>query len=401
VTANRDGRALQIGRWALLALVGIVVAVALWTVRDVLMLGLTGIIIALIVTTPVRWLVRLGLARTLAVVCSLLLMLVLLLLIAALVLPGLLDQFRQLIAVLQKAVNPSTYSLSIPILDAQNLGLLLQRIEQPSAALQVGSGILSNLNLSSVANQLSAQFTSSLSSIPSQLFPFVGSLASGLLSVLITLFMGLYLVSDPDTYTRGAIRLFPISYRARAKEIIGKLEGALRHFLQAQILLMLLTGVSTAIMIALLGLPLAGALGTLTGLFSFVPNFGPIVSLLPILAVVLLNDPARLVETIAVYYALQLLLNQLLAPLLVGQEINIPPVVILLAQIIAGVFFGFLGLMLSIPLAVIVSVIVREVYIRDILGDTDGVLNIQRPPASPPVESISPAALPASAGHSQ
>ena len=80
---------------------------------------------------------------------------------------------------------------------------------------------------------------------------------------------------------------------------------------------------------------------------------------------------------------IKLSIDAYVAPLLVGQEINLPPVVVLLAQIIAGVFFGFLGLLLSVPLAAVATVLVREIYIRDILGDT-GEPERASPPTVPP-----------------
>jgi predicted PurR-regulated permease PerM len=344
-------------------------AIAVWLVRDILLLTLSAVIFALLLTTPVRFLMRFGLRRSMAVLLTVLLVLIVLILGTALLLPALIDQFKQLVIVLQRALDPGTYTLAIPTLDSYQLTIILRRAAQ-SNSLGINLDFLRGTNISALTQQLSSQLLSTITNLPSQVFPFVGSLASVLLSVLVILFMGLYFVGDPEVYVSGTIRLFPKPYRNRAREVAGKLEVALRNYLQAQVLLMLLTGVSTSIMLALLGIPLPGALGTITGLLSFIPNFGPLISLGPILAVVLLNEPSKLLTVIAVYYGFQLIFNQLLAPLLVGQEINLPPVVVLLAQIIAGVFFGFLGLLLSVPLAAVATVLVREIYIRDILGDT-------------------------------
>jgi predicted PurR-regulated permease PerM len=118
--------------------------------------------------------------------------------------------------------------------------------------------------------------------------------------------------------------------------------------------------------------PLAGVLGTLTGLLSFVPNFGPLVALLPILAVAIISTPSKIMLIVVVFYILQFIQNQIVAPLLMGQEIDLPPAIILLSQIIAGILFGFLGLLLSVPLTAILMVLVKEIYIRDVLGDVDG-----------------------------
>ena len=89
------------------------------------------------------------------------------------------------------------------------------------------------------------------------------------------------------------------------------------------------------------------------------------------LAVSLINIPQQIGLILVVFYVLQFVQSQLITPLLMGQEVNLPPAVILLSQIIAGIFFGFLGLLLSVPLAAIAVVLVREIYIKDVLGDTD------------------------------
>ena len=389
LTANRDAQIGQITRWVLIAFVLIMLAVALWLVRDMMLLTLSAIIFALLLTTPVRFLMRLGLKRSMAVLLTILLVLIVLVLGTALLLPALLDQFQQLIIVLQRALDPGTYTLGSPMLDSYQLTIILRRATQTNG-LGLNLDFLRGLNLSAITQQLSSQILSTITNLPSQVFPFVGSLASVLLSILVILFMGLYFVGDPEIYVSGAIRLIPKGYRGRAREIVGKLEIALRNYLQAQVLLMVLTGVSTAIMLALLGIPLPGALGTITGLLSFIPNFGPLISLGPIIAVVLLNEPSKLLTVIAVYYGFQLIFNQLLAPLLVGQEINLPPVVVLLAQIIAGIFFGFLGLLLSVPLAAVATVLVREIYIRDILGDNG---DPERAPPTVPSERVGSTAL--------
>jgi predicted PurR-regulated permease PerM len=110
---------------------------------------------------------------------------------------------------------------------------------------------------------------------------------------------------------------------------------------------------------------------------AFIPNFGPLVALIPIIAVALINTPDQVLLIVIVFYVVQFLMSQLLAPILMGREVNLPPAIILLSQIIAGIFFGFLGLLLSVPLAAIGVVLVREIYIKDILGDTDRPETIQ------------------------
>ena len=341
----------QIVRWVLITLLVLLICVAMWLVRDILMLTLTAVIFAVLLTTPVRFMVRLGIRRPMAVLLTLALVIVVVGAATALLLPGLLEQFRTLV-----------------------VDYIPRAARQLQAELQTDTlydrfPFLKGIDLKTLTDQISNQFLGGLANVTSQLFPFVGSLATVVLSILIVFFLALYFIADPDIHQRGLIKLVPMPYRGRTQEILGKLDLVLRKFLQAQIVLMLLIGTGTGIALWIIRMPLAGVLGTITGLFSFVPNFGPLVALIPILAVAIINTPEKIGLIVVVYYVLQFIQSQLVTPLLMGQEVNLPPAVILLSQIIAGIFFGFLGLLLSVPLAAIVLVLVQEIYIKDILGD--------------------------------
>ncbi len=343
----------QAARWILLGFIILLILVAMWLIRDIIMLTLTAVIFAELLTSPVRFLVRRGIRRPVAVLLTMVLVIVLIVAATALLLPGLLDQFRDLLV---RYIPGAAEQLQIE-LQPKNL---IARFP-----------FLEGLDLKSFTDQISNQFLGGLANATTQVFPFVGSLATFVLSILIVMFLALYFIADPGTHERGLIKLVPLRYRPRAQEILVKLDTVLRKFLQAQVVLMILTGALTGIALFIIGMPLAGVLGTITGLLSFVPNFGPLLALVPILAVAIINVPSQIGLIIIVFYVIQFLISQLVAPLLLGQEVNMPPAIILLSQIIAGIFFGFLGLLLSVPLAAIVVVLVREIYVKDVLGDVE------------------------------
>ncbi len=354
MTTSVSAQNSQIIRWVLITLIVVGFVVAVWLIKDILMLTLTAIIIAVLLTSPIRFFVRRGIPRPLAFLLTIILVIALIVLATALLMPGLIQQFGLLISdiipkaatQIQKALDPATLVQQFPF--------------------------LKDIDLKPITDQITNQFLPGLANATSQLFPFVGSLATTLLSILIVVFLALYFVANPGMHARGLIKLLPVRYRTRGLEILGKLDKVLRSYLQAQIALMILNGAGTGIALWIIGMPLAGVLGTLTGLLSFVPNFGPLIALLPILAVAIISTPEKIVLIIVVFYILQFILNQIVAPLLMGQEIDLPPAIILLSQIVAGILFGFLGLLLSVPLTAILMVLVKEIYIKDVLGDVDG-----------------------------
>ncbi|MEL6527150.1 MAG: AI-2E family transporter, partial [Chloroflexota bacterium] len=129
----------------------------------------------------------------------------------------------------------------------------------------------------------------------------------------------------------------------------------------------LFIGVSTGIGLALVGVEQWLALGVLAGLLSFVPNFGMVLTLVPAVAVTIVQVPKAVFVVVAIIVIVSFLQAQIIGPYLTSETMNLPPVLILIGQIILGVFFGFLGLMLAVPLTAIV--LVQEIYIKDILGD--------------------------------
>jgi predicted PurR-regulated permease PerM len=187
--------------------------------------------------------------------------------------------------------------------------------------------------------------------------------------LLIVIFLSLYILVDPQGHQDGVVRLFPISYRGRAVEIIDRLGASLRGWLKATLFSMIFVGVATWIGLALIGIQQAAALGVLAGLLSFIPNFGPIITLVPSVAVGIIQTPQEILWIFIVIYGVSFVQSQILIPVLIAGSIRLPAVLVLLGQIISGAFFGFLGLMLSVPITAILMVLVQEVYIKDLLGD--------------------------------
>ncbi len=340
------------------AVIALLVGIAaVWAIRDVLMLTLTAVIVALLLTTPLRWLMKRGVSRPAAVMITLVTLVTVFVVVFTIILPQLLDQFERLVQAIPSAVA----AIQSWISEQDFVGQYPQ---------------LRDIDLNALLNQVVEQAVSGLGNAAVQVFPFLGTVASTLVSVLVVLFMVLYMLVDPGRHVRGVTGLIPSGWRARAQEIMQRLAATINGFLQAQIATMIFTGIATYLLLLLMQVPLAAALATITGLFSFVPNFGPLVALLPTVAISMLNTPESTLWVIVLFYAIQLIQSQVVGPMLVSQEINMPPLVVLLSQIVGGIFFGFLGLLLALPLAAIALVLVDEIYVKEILGE--------KPPPPPP-----------------
>jgi predicted PurR-regulated permease PerM len=130
-----------------------------------------------------------------------------------------------------------------------------------------------------------------------------------------------------------------------------------------------MTSIVTWLGLRLLGVPLAGVLGALAAMFNFIPNFGPLISMVPAALLAMMDSPQRAVYVVIMYLVLQNLEGNLLTPLIQRKAVSLPPAVAIVSQILMTTLAGGIGLMLAVPLAAAVHVVVKMLYVEDALGD--------------------------------
>jgi predicted PurR-regulated permease PerM len=206
-----------------------------------------------------------------------------------------------------------------------------------------------------------------------QLFGHVGTLLSHLLAavvtVLVVVFIGLYVAAEPDTYIRGLLRVFPHDLRDRASEVVGSIGYTLKWWLIGQAIDMVVIGLATWLGLWLLGIPSALLIALLAALLNFIPNFGPIIALVPAALLALTVGPATVFWVVLLFLVLQNLEGYVLLPLIQRRAVNLPAALTITAQVLLGLLAGPLGLVLAAPLAATTLVAVKMLYVEDMLGD--------------------------------
>jgi predicted PurR-regulated permease PerM len=189
-------------------------------------------------------------------------------------------------------------------------------------------------------------------------------------SLFLIIFLGIYLAVAPEVYVNGLVRLFPLAQRGHAREVLDKVGQNLGHWLLGQLVSMLVVGTLIAIGLSVLGIPLGLALGVLAGLFNFIPIVGSLISAVPAVLLAFLVSPWHPLYVIGVYVLVNTVIeSHVLVPLIQRYAVNLPPAVALVALLLMGKLFGFLGLLLAIPLATTVLVLVQSIYVEGVLGD--------------------------------
>ncbi len=197
----------------------------------------------------------------------------------------------------------------------------------------------------------------------------VSSSLGAAVNVLIIFFLGLYLAINPRLYMNGFLHLIPQRGRERARQLLGSLLTTLRWWLVGRFLSMLEVGVLTAIGLWLIGVPLPIVLGVLTGLMNFVPNLGPILATALTGLVGLSVSPLVALYAIVAQCVIGCFDGFVVTPLIQQRTVSLPAGIILGAQVLIGILLGGLGVLLATPLAAVIYVIVRKLYVADFLGD--------------------------------
>jgi predicted PurR-regulated permease PerM len=191
----------------------------------------------------------------------------------------------------------------------------------------------------------------------------------GLVALVIVIFTGLYLAAHPQPYIRGILRMFPLARRQRIGEVLYACGYTLRWWLFGQLLAMAVVGLLMGVGLAIIGVPLAFALGVVAGLFEFIPTIGPMLGLLPALLLALTDSGTMALWVLALYTVVQTFEAYLLTPLVQQRVVHLPPVVTISAQVFFAWTVGPVGLLIAVPLVAVLMVVVQMLYVEDFLGD--------------------------------
>jgi predicted PurR-regulated permease PerM len=193
------------------------------------------------------------------------------------------------------------------------------------------------------------------------------SIGSGLADLLVVIFAGIYLATQPNFYRTGLIKLIPPLRRKIAAEAILESERALRLWLKGQAMAMVVVGLLTGFGLWWLGMPSAFTLGLLAGVLEFIPFAGPIIAAVPAILLALAVSPELTLWVLLLYVAVQQFEGNLLTPLVQQYAVDLPGAVLLFSLIGFGSLFGTLGIILAAPLAVVSMVLVKRLYIIEAL----------------------------------
>jgi predicted PurR-regulated permease PerM len=182
--------------------------------------------------------------------------------------------------------------------------------------------------------------------------------------IYIIVFFAIYFAADPSLYKKGILSLFPRTKKNTGEIMLQRIGTALKGWLKSKLISMVLISILLAGSLALVGLPVTIVLGLFAGILEIIPNFGPIVAMIPGVLLAITISTKKAVIVAMIYIVCQTLVGGFVKPLIEKKIIHLPPAVTFLSQLIMGILAGVLGIILAVPILSVIIILIDELYVK-------------------------------------
>ena len=190
----------------------------------------------------------------------------------------------------------------------------------------------------------------------------VGAALAILGYVVLTPVLMVYLLRDFDKITERVAGLIPPRHRERSTALAKEYDHLLSRFLRGQLIAAAIVGILTWLGLLIAGFPNSGLVGLVAGVFNVIPYLGLIVSIIPVVIIALVSGSVlgSLLKAGIVFAIVQFIDGSVTGPRIVGESVGLHPVWVILAIAVGSFFYGFVGLLLAMPAAVLIKLLIRE-----------------------------------------
>ena len=184
----------------------------------------------------------------------------------------------------------------------------------------------------------------------------IGGIAGVIGTSAVILIIGIYVALEPNLYERGVEWMAPRGERSELRKTLAEMAQTLRRLMAGRIVGMVFEGFFTWIALEMFGVPMAALLGILTGLLAFIPNIGAVISGLLMAIVGFSAGVETGIAAVVIYFVVQTFDGYVVIPMIARKTVDLPPALVLGAQLIMGLLFGIIGLLLADPLLAMLKV---------------------------------------------
>ena len=180
---------------------------------------------------------------------------------------------------------------------------------------------------------------------------------SKIIGIVLIPILAFYFLKDAEEFKKSLVLFIPSSCRREIMEIARDMDHVLGGFIRGQLIVAAFVGLLTTIALLILDVNFAVLVGIIAGVANIIPYFGPIIGIVPGVLFAIMDSPIKALWVIVIFTIIQQIESAILSPKIVGESVGIHPLIVILALLIGGKFFGLLGLLIAVPVAGILKVL--------------------------------------------
>ncbi|GAA0599208.1 AI-2E family transporter [Virgibacillus siamensis] len=226
----------------------------------------------------------------------------------------------------------------------------------------VNSSQLESFSFQELKQKAVSYFGNLLNGIGSNISQII-SLITGIATTLVIVpFILFYFLKDDRQFASLIEKLIPKNYYEEGKTLLNDIDHTLSAYIIGQLTVAFVDGFLMYIGYLILGVPYAAILGIFVMITAIIPLIGPLLGIIPAIMLGLLQNPVMVIYIFILMIAVQQLEGNLISPQVLGKRLDLHPLTVILLLIVAGALYGFIGVLLAVPLYAVLKVTIKNFY---------------------------------------
>lgn len=226
--------------------------------------------------------------------------------------------------------------------------------------------VFKNINLDNnfIANNLSKIYSKQKANAANLIVSSAKNVMSFIFSLVLTPIFTFYFLKDKDDIREKLKNMIPKQKNDRLMKLFSKMHQDMTKYISGKIKMAVFVGFATFIMLLALGVEFSFVIGIITCVADIVPYVGPLMGLIPAFVFAFIESPIKALWIFVLYLFIQWIENNIVGPKILSEETGFHPIVVLFLLIVGGSLFGFLGMILSVPIALVIKTVYNEYVVN-------------------------------------
>ncbi len=332
----------------------LITSLIVWTLRDFLLLIICSLVISNIVCNLCNQIQKgLKIPRTFSLFLVLTFISVIVFTIFILVLPPFIKEFNEILVDIPNGLSKINILINTNLNKFNNL-FYGEQSENVIDIFSLIDNVVTIPDSSTIAKAIQESFKN--------LINIAGNLGSGLLKLIFVLVVSLMISIEPKQYKENILLLIPKNYRNKFRNILEKCNIALANWTFSMVISSLSVGLLSLIVLSILDVKYVVSNALIAMVLNVIPNIGPVISGIFPISIALLDNFWKPLAVLGAYVIIQNIESYIIMPSIMKKKANLLPGLTLISQFGFTFIFGPLGLILSLPLAVVIQVLIKESF---------------------------------------